>query len=173
MENNSLVVMREGRCHLDDNNSTRKLRIKKPISTIVSLCLMFINLALVSRTLWTARDSISGYILSIGLGFLVLLIGYIVYSLVTFRSKSLDITLTENGVLIKDQIIPSEQIDKIMVDGYFKPTYGIKLVDMRYVPAYLCFKFAENIEMLEKHLFNWAERNKIEICKKKGPWRLI
>lgn len=134
---------------------------------------MFINIALVSRTLWTARDNINGYILSIGLGFLVLLIGYIVYALVSHRSKSLDITLTENGVLIKDQFIPLEQIDKIMVDGYFKPTYGIKQKDERFVPAYLCFKFAENIEMSEKHLFNWAERNNIEICKKKGPWRLI
>lgn len=77
------------------------------------------------------------------------------------RSKELEIT--ENKIKINHIEVPIEQIEKIIIQGYFIQSVGIKLYRRKFVSGALFFRFKNNEEKAIAELKQWAEMNDIKV----------
>lgn len=64
--------------------------------------------------------------------------------------------LEVNGIRLRP-----EDIDGIYMDGYFKPTIGIRLHKQKLISPRLCFRFADHEDEAIKSLKFWAQQHGI------------
>ncbi len=77
------------------------------------------------------------------------------------RYKELEISV--NKIKINESEIPIQDIEKIIIDGYFIQSIGIKQFGKRFVSASCHFRFKSNEEVSIQELQQWATRNNIPV----------
>ena len=85
------------------------------------------------------------------------------------RKPTPELKLSEHGLTIRGRDIPIDQIDRILLDGYFLSSIGIKLRGRRTVPAGLHFRFAGEEDRSTNELKQWARAHEIPI----SPGRVV
>ncbi|MCQ6563290.1 hypothetical protein [Paenibacillus mendelii] len=68
---------------------------------------------------------------------------------------------------IRGRSIEANEIERIMVMGYFKPILGIKPFGKKMVPFKLCFRFVGAAHTGIDELTRWAKQNNIAVINKR------
>lgn len=77
------------------------------------------------------------------------------------KNKGLEIT--ENTIRLNQAEVPIQQIEKIIIEGYFVQSIGIKLYGRKLVSMDFHFRFKNNEEINIEELKQWANRNRIKV----------
>ena len=136
-----------------------KYDIKIPKSGYIQVISSFLIIGLLCLQL-RKEDFISIFVVSI------LIISSLV-QLVLLLSKSLrkmsELETTENTIRINQIEVPIHKIEKIIIQGYFIQSVGIKLYGRKLVSMNLHFKFKDNEEGNTKELKQWASMKGIKV----------
>lgn len=81
-------------------------------------------------------------------------------------ARPTDLWISRKSLFINNRIVEANEIQMLMVTGYFRPVLGIKPTDKKYVPTYFCFRFMEEEDKGMKELKIWAEQNQIPFLQK-------
>lgn len=74
-----------------------------------------------------------------------------------------EIVITSDSIKTKNREIPIKDIEKIIVEGYFTQSIGIKRVGEKLVSSDLHFKFKKDEEKQVEEWTKWAEHNGIPV----------
>ncbi|MGZ9584473.1 hypothetical protein [Paenibacillus marinisediminis] len=74
-----------------------------------------------------------------------------------------DIRLGHNTITLMDRIVPVENIDEIIIQGYWKPVVGIRLKGTKILSSNQCCRFLEREDDALKALRQWANLNQVKI----------
>ena len=78
-------------------------------------------------------------------------------------SRNQDLEITEHTIKINNKEVPIHKIEKIIIQGYFIPSIGIKLSGRTFVAMHLHFRFKHDEERNVEELKHWANMNKIKV----------
>jgi energy-coupling factor transporter transmembrane protein EcfT len=124
-------------------------------SIIITLLLLVFELKLI--------ESLSVFHIIILLLCIIFQVVIMAISLKRVLKKYKGIEINEHRITINNIEIPIHEIEKIIIEGYFIQSVGIKLYGKRLVPADFHFKFKFNQEDNIKELKQWAIINGIKI----------
>ncbi|MFD1135972.1 hypothetical protein [Paenibacillus urinalis] len=137
----------------------KKYKIKMPtseylqvISSILTTCLLLFVL----RT----DDFLSIFL------FVILLLGNTIQVLMLLKRilrNNNELEITENKIKINHIEVPLQKIEKIIIQGYFVQSIGIKLYRRKLVSMNLHFRFKNDEEMNIEELEQWASANRIKV----------
>ena len=88
---------------------------------------------------------------------------HVVMLLKKILRKSNELEITENTIKINHVEVPRQKIEKIIIQGYFVQSIGIKLYERKLVSMDLHFRFKNNEEVNIEELKQWASMNKIKV----------
>lgn len=148
---------------------TRKFAIKRPFGNYAVIPYGILIMGLVVMMLIRVNFSNSQFsvvLLSFALAVHMTWFMIIVIQFIRFKPRHLQ--LMDNSIAIYNIEVNSADIEKIIVQGYFKPTIGIMPKGKRFVPASHCFAFREHDASM-KVLNEWANQNQVEV--KTGRYR--
>lgn len=77
--------------------------------------------------------------------------------------KNNELEIAENKIKINQTEISIQKIEKIIIEGYFVQSIGIKLYGSKLVSIDLHFRFKNNEEIHIEELKQWAKKNKIKV----------
>lgn len=77
--------------------------------------------------------------------------------------KSNELQIKENAIKINHIEVPRQKIEKIIIQGYFVQSIGIKLYGRKFVSMNLHFRFKNNEEDNIEELKQWANMNNIKV----------
>ncbi|MCT1401002.1 hypothetical protein AK95_16205 [Paenibacillus sp. LC231] len=77
--------------------------------------------------------------------------------------KNKELEITENTIRLNQAEVPIQQIEKIIIEGYFVQSIGIKLNGRKLVSMDFHFRFKNNEEINIEELKQWANRNRIKV----------
>ncbi|KGE18411.1 hypothetical protein [Paenibacillus wynnii] len=77
--------------------------------------------------------------------------------------KNSELEITENAIKINHIEVPIQKIEKIIIQGYFVQSIGIKLYGRKLVSRNLHFRFKNNEEGNIEELKHWARMNRIKV----------
>ncbi|RAR44261.1 hypothetical protein DP091_09590 [Paenibacillus sp. MDMC362] len=77
--------------------------------------------------------------------------------------KNNELEITKNTIRLNQAEIPVQQIEKIIIEGYFVQSIGIKLYGRKLVSMDFHFRFKNNEEINIEELKQWANRNRIKV----------
>ncbi|WP_144029140.1 hypothetical protein [Paenibacillus rigui] len=83
----------------------------------------------------------------------------------TFK-KSSNIEYRPEALIVHGKLIRAEDIEMILINGYFKPILGIKLTEKKIVPINLCFRFIQDEDNAIQELKKWASERNIKVKNK-------
>lgn len=87
----------------------------------------------------------------------------IVMLLMRILRKNNELQIKENGIQINHVEVPKQKIEKIIIQGYFVQSIGIKLYGKKFVSMNLHFRFKDNEEVSIEELKQWASMNQIKV----------
>ncbi len=98
---------------------------------------------------------------------MVLEAGCFLQAIMLFRRSLVShrLELTEHSLCFHGQEVPAQRIDRIVIQGYWAESVGIRLRGRRMVPFMLHFRFCERNEEGMQRLKRWADRNGVPIKK--------
>ena len=141
----------------------KKYAIKLPLAMYFQVINSFVIMLLLLRLLFRTSDI--SYILYIFnvlcISLLVILICVNIYGIILNRVRLLDIG-TET-IKIGNTEVPIKEIEKIIIQGYFVQSVGIKRYRKKLVSSNMHFRFRENEERSVDELKKWAEDNGIAV----------
>ncbi|GAK40918.1 hypothetical protein TCA2_3409 [Paenibacillus sp. TCA20] len=74
-----------------------------------------------------------------------------------------ELEITENKIKINHIEVPIQKIEKIIIQGYFVQSIGIKLYRRKLVSMNLHFRFKNDEEMNIEELEQWASTKRIKV----------
>ncbi|GGN91448.1 hypothetical protein [Saccharibacillus kuerlensis] len=77
--------------------------------------------------------------------------------------KNNELEITEHTIKINHTEVPIQKIEKVIIQGYFAQSIGIKLSGRKLVKMNLHFRFKNNEENNVEELKQWASMNSIEV----------
>lgn len=77
--------------------------------------------------------------------------------------KNNELEITENTIRINQAEVPVQKIEKIIIEGYFVQSIGIKLYGRKLVSMDFHFRFKNNEEVNIEELKQWANMNRIKV----------
>lgn len=77
--------------------------------------------------------------------------------------KNNELEITENTIRLNQAKVSVQQIEKIIIEGYFVQSIGIKLYGRKLVSMDFHFRFKNNEEINIEELKQWANRNRIKV----------
>ncbi|OAB40376.1 hypothetical protein [Paenibacillus antarcticus] len=99
--------------------------------------------------------------------FAIILISCTLLQVVLLLKKSLrksnEFEITENTIKINHIEVPIEKIEKIIIQGYFIQSVGIKLYGRKLISMDLHFRFNNNEDANIEELKQWASINRIKV----------
>ncbi|MEC0090621.1 hypothetical protein [Paenibacillus macquariensis] len=137
----------------------KKYEIKLPKSgyiQVISTILITFLLLLVLR-----KDDFLSVFFAIILFLCILL--QVVMLLKKILRKSNELEITENTIKINHIEVPIEKIEKIIIQGYFVQSIGIKLYGRKFISMDLHFRFNNNEDVNIEELKQWASINRIKV----------
>lgn len=139
-----------------------KYEIKLPASIYIQLIGSVLT-TLVLSILYRRTDD-SPVFLLVALGLCILAQAIIIVILLTrILQRYKELEISENRIKIKEIEIPIQDIEKIIIDGYFIQSIGIKQFGKRFVSASCHFRFKNNEEVSIQELQQWATRHNIPV----------
>jgi|GEM_PF-1682814 len=100
--------------------------------------------------------------------FFLALFQYIRYAsiyILTHRKRN-QIVIKDDAIIVYDSEIKLENINSILVQGYFNPIYGIQLKNKKFVSIKHQFKFAGNQIKHEDAFTAWAREHNFPLVRK-------
>lgn len=91
---------------------------------------------------------------------IVIIIIFKLYLIVRF---SKEVVITPDSIKTENIEVAIKDIEKIIVQGYFVQSIGIKRVGKKFVSSYLHFRFKYDEEKQVKEWTEWAEHNGIPV----------
>lgn len=77
--------------------------------------------------------------------------------------KNNELVITESTIRLNQVEVPIHKIEKIIIEGYFIQSVGIKLYGRKLISIDFHFRFRENEEVNIKELRQWADMNSIQV----------
>jgi len=96
---------------------------------------------------------------------IVLILTVIVVQMLLNTGIPKEIEITENGIKTNKLEFPINEIEKIIIQGYFIQSIGIKQIGKRFVSTKLHFRFKNDSELQIREWEQWAEENGIKVVK--------
>lgn len=96
---------------------------------------------------------------------IVLSLSVIIIQLISNAGFTKEIEITENGLKTKKSELQINKIEKLIIQGYFIQSIGIKQIGKRFVSTKLHFRFKHNSELQIREWEQWAEENGIKVVK--------
>ncbi|WP_339296277.1 hypothetical protein MKY82_13480 [Paenibacillus sp. FSL W7-1279] len=96
----------------------------------------------------------------------ILLLGNLVRVVMLLKRilrKNSELEITENTIRLNQAKVSVQQIEKIIIEGYFVQSIGIKLYGRKLVSMDFHFRFKNNEEINIEELKQWANRNRIKV----------
>jgi autotransporter translocation and assembly factor TamB len=139
----------------------KKYDIKLPVSTYIQMisCIL-VTLFLLKLML----SHISSVLFVITLLCILLQVGAIFVLLTRILRKNNELEITKNKIKINHIEVPIEEIERIIIQGYFVQSIGIKQYGRRLVSIDLHFRFKNNEEINNiEELKQWANMSGIKV----------
>ncbi|MED5016779.1 hypothetical protein P9847_05610 [Paenibacillus chibensis] len=139
----------------------KKYEIKLPVSTYIQMisCIL-VTLFLLKLML----SHISSVLFVITLLCILLQVGAIFVLLTRILRKNNELEITKNKIKINHIEVPIEEIERIIIQGYFVQSIGIKQYERRVVSIDLHFRFKNNEEINNiEELKQWANMSGIKV----------
>ncbi|TVX93809.1 hypothetical protein [Paenibacillus agilis] len=137
----------------------KKYEIKLPKLVYVQV---MISILIISPLLLALRkDDLFSVIFST-----LLLLSILVQVVILMRRilrKNNKLEIKENTIKINQREIPIQKIEKIIIEGYFVQSIGIKLYGSKLVSIDLHFRFKNNEEIHIEELKQWAKMNRLKV----------
>lgn len=137
----------------------KRYEIKVPRSSYVQMCGSMLTTYLLLLIL-QKDDFLSVFFI------MVLLVANLIQVVMLLERnlrRNNDLEITEHTLKIDNREVPMHKIEKIIVQGYFIPSIGIKLSGRKLVSMNLHFRFKNNEEKNVEELIQWANMNKIKV----------
>lgn len=142
----------------------KKYTIKPPRSNYVQL--IGFSIILIIQFLYKIRLDNEAHNLHILRWFIVLLaliaIVIHIYQIIRFTKE---IEITADSIKLNNIEVPITDIEKIIIQGYFIQSIGVKRIGQRFVSARLHFRFANNEEKQIDEWQKWAQHHGIPVVK--------
>lgn len=144
-------------------DSTRIYARKKPVSAYITIvgavCIILIS---IYQVFFTKGHNVS---LIFSMTWTIILLQIILLLLVgmSILKRPKELEILKHSLRIDDREIHYTDIEKVIVNGYFIQTVGIKLFKKKLVPENFCFRFKENEELRINELKAWSEELHIKI----------
>lgn len=144
-------------------DSTRIYALKKPVSAYITIvgavCIILIS---IYQVFFTKGHNVS---LIFSMTWTIILLQIILLLLVgmSILKRPKELEILKHSLRIDDREIHYTDIEKVIVNGYFIQTVGIKLFKKKLVPENFCFRFKENEELRINELKAWSEELHIKI----------
>ncbi|TCZ79329.1 hypothetical protein E0485_05550 [Paenibacillus albiflavus] len=144
----------------------KKYEIKIPVSMYIQLVGSIIITLLMLRLVIQTSDYTS--VLFILIVFCILLQVVTMFVLMTrILSGNSDLEITKNSIKLNHIEVRIQEIEKIIIQGYFIQSIGIKQFGKRLVSNKLHFRFRNNEEVNINEIKQWANKHGIEVTNKK------
>jgi len=137
----------------------KKYEIRFPKSgyvQVISSILIIFSLLLLLR-----KDDLLSVIFVILLLLSILI--QVVILLKRILRKNNELEITENTIKVNHIEVPIQKIEKIIIEGYFAQSIGIKLYGRKLVSMDLHFSYKNNEETNIEELKQWANMNRIKV----------
>lgn len=142
-------------------NGSKKFKLKTPTSTYLPIILNFPILLLLLASTFTGRGVYSSIPLPFRAIFTVLLLAVFIACGIRVYIQPRHLELTADKMILSHKEVPVSRIDKIIIQGYFVQSIGIKVHGKRLVPSLLHFRFKEDEETHVNELKLWAQEHGI------------
>lgn len=100
-------------------------------------------------------------------GFVIFMLVYFILLLNRILKRNNELELTEDKITVNQIELSSEDIEKIIIEGYFVESVGIKLRGKKLVKMNLHFRFKNDEERSVNELKQWAAANGIQVTNRK------
>ncbi|KOR90269.1 hypothetical protein [Paenibacillus solani] len=138
----------------------KKYEIKFPNSRYVQLiCSIIITFLLIHVI--RIDDLLS--VINVAILLLVCLV-QVVMLLKRILRKDNELVITESTIRLNQVEVPIHKIEKIIIEGYFIQSVGIKLYGRKLISIDFHFRFKENEDINIKELKQWANMNNIQVA---------
>ena len=121
-------------------------------------------LLLLSGFMFTEFDSVPVFRSLFIMIFIIIQVVIMIVLLTRIVKKYKDIEFMQHKIKVNDTEVSAQEIEKIIITGYFMQSVGIKLYGRKFVPTKLHFRFKNdedsNIEALKK----WAGKNEVSVA---------
>lgn len=148
---------------MEDPIWDKKYKIKLPPSTWVPLIAQLPFISLMFASVFTDKGVFSSFSLTVRILVCVLLLGLFIIYGIRIKLQPRQMEIIGDRMIVGDKEIPAEQIDSLMIQGYFSQIIGIKPHGKRLVPSLLCFKIKGSEEEHTEEIITWAKQNGIRI----------
>ncbi|URN94232.1 MAG: hypothetical protein NAG76_20795 [Candidatus Pristimantibacillus lignocellulolyticus] len=142
----------------------KKCEISLPISAYGQPIIFSIHLV-IQLSFFIRFDNISFTSNLLNWVIIVLSLSVIIIQLISNAGFTKEIEITENGLKTKKLELPINKIEKLIIQGYFIQSIGIKQIGKRFVSTKLHFRFKHNSELQIREWEQWAEENGIKVVK--------
>src|SRR5690606_3065530 len=89
--------------------------------------------------------------------------GAIIVLMTKILRNTNELIITKNEIKINCKKVSIKEIEKIIIQGYFVQSIGIKRYGNKFISTGLHFRFRNNEETVIKELKQWATLNGIEV----------
>lgn len=138
----------------------KKYELRVPVSAYIQVIGLTIILALHLFVQYYANQSLA---LTVSRVLNVLLCLVIFIQIVNIVRATKEIEITANSIKLKNVELQKQDIDKIIIQGYFVQNVGIKQKGKRLVSPKFFFRFRSNEEQHINELKQWAESHAIQV----------
>lgn len=138
--------------------------VKSPtrIRTIIGMIAIILSQSILVFRSWDQRGVFYASLTVILLCLVVLLLA--LYR--TFFKKPTELCLSNEQIILNENIINSRDIKVIMTMGYFKPVIGILPYRRRIVPMDMAFRYLKDEDRGTSDLKSWAKMNNVKMVNK-------
>ncbi|MGI2297773.1 hypothetical protein [Paenibacillus sp. GXUN7292] len=141
-----------------------KIEIQIPGTVYFHLAVsVLLVLLLLSGFMFTEFNSIPVFRSLLVLFLIFVQLTIIIVLLKRILKKYKDIEFMQHKIKVNDTEVSAQEIEKIIISGYFMQSIGIKLYGRKLVPTKLHFKFKNDKEAKIEVLKQWASKNGVSV----------
>lgn len=134
--------------------------IKLPLSIYIQMISYMIVTLLMLKLLFISNSIVLVVILLLCI---LLQVGAIIVLMTKILRNTNELVITKNEIKINRKEVSIKEIEKIIIQGYFVQSIGIKRYGNKFILTGLHFRFRNNEETGIKELKQWATLNGIEV----------
>ena len=142
-----------------------KIEIQIPRAVYFQLAAsVSIILLMLSGFMFTDFNSIPVFRSLLVLFLIIVQLTIIIVLLKRIMKKYKDIEFMQHKIKINNTEVSAQEIEKIIITGYFMQSIGIKLYGRKFVPTKLHFRFNNDEDSNIEALKQWAGKNEVSVA---------